>query len=369
MYIVTRQKFKLISVLLLLLLLVACRPPTGETPPVPTGSEIQSTFARPPTPFSTPTAPDIPTEEQPVAILVDPAESGLAGPVEETLAETISEFAQEHGLELVVRKSLAPADVTPNVRFVVVLPPDPGLASLAAASSQTRFLGIDIADLEPGENLSVIAPQPGEKGFLAGYLAAVVTQEWRVGVIAASDTQEGTAAREGFLNGAAYFCGLCRQTYPPYYTYPMYAEAPAGASAEQWQAAADTLINQNVETVYVAPGVGDEDLLNYLAQAGVNIIGSGPAPAALKTNWVASIEGDYENALEEALPKLLSGEPGARFSPALGISDVNPDLLSPGRQRLVEALNADLSAGAIDTGVSEGSQIENGTEPATTQTP
>jgi hypothetical protein len=36
---------------------------------------------------------------------------------------------------------------------------------------------------------------------------------------------------------------------------------------------------------------------------------------------------------------------------SVGLGNVNPDLVSPGRQQLVEAMLADLRVGFIDTGV------------------
>jgi hypothetical protein len=49
--------------------------------------------------------------------------------------------------------------------------------------------------------------------------------------------------------------------------------------------------------------------------------------------------------------KLLVGEGGEEVSLPLGFTGANPDLLSPGRQHLVERMLADLLAGFTDTGV------------------
>jgi hypothetical protein len=46
----------------------------------------------------------------------------------------------------------------------------------------------------------------------------------------------------------------------------------------------------------------------------------------------------------------MAGQAGVSHTAPIIISHVNPDLFSPGRQRLVEATLADLSAGFIDTG-------------------
>jgi hypothetical protein len=102
-------------------------------------------------------------------------------------------------------------------------------------------------------------------------------------VISVSDTAEGIAARTGFINGVVYFCGTCRQIYPPFFDsqnqliqYPLFVELPSGAAENEWEAAADSLLSRSVDTIYVAPGAGGESLLSYLAQAGVKLVGGSP---------------------------------------------------------------------------------------------
>jgi hypothetical protein len=208
--------------------------------------------------------------------------------------------------------------------------------------------------LGPHDNLTSISPQgtgPDEIAFVAGYIAAVVTPEWRVGVISTSDTPSGVAARNGFLNGVTYFCGLCRQTYPPFYEYPLYVELPAGSTQAEWQAAADVLRDKFVKTVYVSPEASSEALLNYLDQSGVGIIANDLPPAALQSHWVASVQSDYLQALQDLWTELLNGNSGLNVPASIQLNAVNPDLFSPGRQRLVQDLLQDLQAGYVDTGV------------------
>jgi hypothetical protein len=271
----------------------------------------------------------------------------------EDLQGTLQELAAENGLNFELHQSITPDQVDQSLRILVALPPDPGLQSLAAAAPETQFLGIDLPGLEPGGNLSVISRQGSgfdRQGFLAGYIAALVTPDWRVGAISLGDAQS-TAARQGFLNGAVFFCGLCRPTYPPYIAYPLVVDLPAGASPEDWQAAAETLKGSAVQTIYLSPGPAGESVLAAIAQDGVNLIGSASPPPALKDRWVATLSSDFNAALQQVWPDLMSGNGGAELSPSLVVSDINPDLLTPGRQRLVDELIQNLQAGFIDTGV------------------
>ena len=75
------------------------------------------------------------------------------------------------------------------------------------------------------------------------------------------------------------------------------------------------------------PGAGSDYILNYLAQSGVNIIGSEDPPAALKDHWVATIHPDLSNAIREIFPKLLKSQSGGDMTLPLTIGDANSALL------------------------------------------
>jgi hypothetical protein len=270
------------------------------------------------------------------------------------LEATLAELAAQAGLEFKVSPVLTPAHLTAGTQLVVVLPPDPGLAGLVADAPDTQFLAIGIPGLTSAANLSLISPggfQADQMGFLAGYLAAVVTPEWRVGTIAVSDTAPGVQTRQGFLNGVVFFCGLCQQTYTPFYTYPMYVELPDSASPAEWQAAADALVDNAVRTAFVSPGAGDEALLAYLAEAGIQLIGTSSPPPEAQDQWIASISPDVLAPLKTMWPDLLAGNGGFSLPAALTISQINSELFSPGRQHLIEDMVADLASGMIDPAV------------------
>lgn len=335
------------------IILTACNSPVlGTSLPSPISSTASSPATEIQQPSETSTQPpsEIPPPSR-VLLVVPPG----ADPAQADALQTeLEKLSAAEGLEFEVQPALAPGNLTPDIRLVVAITPDPGLASLAATAPDIQFLGIGIPGLTPTANLSLIGSQglvPDQQGFLAGYLAAVVTPEWRTAVMSISDTPGGIATRQGFLNGVVFFCGLCRQTYPPFYSYPMYVELPGGASPAEWQAAASILQDKFVQTVYLAPGAGDEMLLTYLAEAGLHLIGSQTPPADIQEAWIATVGPDTITPLQEIWPDLMNGVGGADLPAALSVSDINPELFSPGRQHLVEDLSQELQSGFIDTGV------------------
>lgn len=329
----------------MLLILTACNAaasdPASVTPLVVTPTVL-------PTEAPTPTVTAMP----PVGILLAPPEADrqLVDLLQASLAQSISDA----GIRFQVLPSL---DIDSFEReaidWVVALPPAANLSELIAASPQTRFLAVGIQGLDPAPNLSVIAPDGqrlDQQGFIAGYIAAMITPDWRVGVISIADTGAGQDARNGFLTGAEFFCGMCAPSYPPFIEYPLYVEANANASADEWQATADILLFRSVETIYVVPGAGGEDLLRYLARAGVKIIGGTAHPTDINDAWVATLAFSPSQAFLDFWPDFVAGQDGQTVDVPLTVMEINEELLSIGRQRLVAEVLVDVLAGYIDLG-------------------
>jgi hypothetical protein len=356
MFLPRRYPFPSIVLLILSsLILYACSSqvaePTATIPPSAT-SELSTPTIHPPT---RETLPPTPILTQSLVVFVAPPEADSAA--SEEIATTLSELAAAEGLDFEIRPSFSKDDLSAEIKIIAALSPETGLADLAGSAPAIQFLGVLIPGLEPAANITVIEDQgirESDIGFLAGFLAAVVSPEWRVGTISTSDSPGGLDHRRGFLNGAVFFCGLCQQILPPFLDYPLFSEAPAGSTPSEWRAAADILIASAVDTVYVAPGAGDNTLYEYLANAEINLIGIGPPPPGLEENWIGTISGDFQSAVRAAWPGLLTEQAGTTHIVRVTITNINPDLFSPGRQHLVEKMITELSAGFIDTGVGTG---------------
>lgn len=335
---------------LLTLTLVACGNLGPDGLPSPT-TGVSPT----PLPTNTPAPSPTTTPEAPLVVLLAPP--GADPAVAEDMQELLSELSSQAGLRFQVRPDLSDITSQEEAQLVLVLPPDPGVAQLAASMPEAQFLAVGIPDLAAKDNLSTInaqSQQPDQVAFTAGYLAAAITADWRVGVITEGETPAGKAAQLGFTNGVTYMCGLCRPVFPPFPTrgYPLVAQLTGGASQAEWQPAVDNFQVWEVGTVYVAPQVASEGLYQELAGAGINIIGAEAPAAGLRQNWVVSIgSGDPAQAVRQLWPDLIAGQGGAEVSLPLSLEGVNPDLFSPGRQALVEEMMAELAEGYIDTGV------------------
>ena len=273
----------------------------------------------------------------------------------QALQPVIQDLASQAGLRFQPRAELSPLELE-HVKIVVALPPAANLADLAAAAPATQFLALGIPGLQASDNLSVIAASTrmDQAAFLAGFMAAAITDEWRIGVIGESGSASGKAALNGFANGEAYFCGLCLSGYPPFPAggYPILLVLPANPGPADWQGVLNELRSWQVKTVFVHPAVAVERLLDELAQADISFILLHTPPQAVQSNLVAILgTSDGVQAVPEVWASMLQGQGGQQVDLPLSITYSNPERLSPGRQRLAENLLVDLLTGMVDTGV------------------
>jgi hypothetical protein len=306
-----------------------------------------------PTPTDTPVVPPTltPTTATPLAILVLPAE--LDPETSNLYQKTVYDLTQTSGLRFQVRNTLTTVDLgEPGLKVVISLPPDPGIGALAAAVPEVQFLAINIPEVTAGGNISVLGSnsQTDVSAFLAGYTAALITDDYRIGMMMPKDNPDAVRALNAYATGMKFYCGACRPFYFYPWTYPQFIEIPAEEDKTHYNAFADILILQHkVGTIYLHPDIVTPDLETYIGTTGVYMIGT-KTPEQRPAGWVMTIQPDVIKAIQNAWPDLVNGKGGITVQSPLGLSDIDPTLLTPGKQRLVEQTLNDLQAGLISTG-------------------
>jgi hypothetical protein len=327
--------------LLIVVILSACGGSATETITPPTAV---------PTITPQPTATMIPTPSTPLAILVLPADMDKV--TSDQYQKTVYDLAQQSGFRFQIRNTLSPTDLAdPTLKVVIVLPPDPGLASLAPSAPGAQFLAVNIPNLTAGGNLSVLAgdTQVELPAFLAGYVAAMITDEYHIGMVIPKDNVDAQRAFNAFNNGKTYYCGLCRTFYISEIGYPTYIEIPADEAQSNYGGYANVLINdRKVYALYIYPSLANADFLSYVGTQGVMLFGTS-MPDPRPGGWVMTIRPDTIKAIQTAWPNLISGQGGQNVQSPLGIADVDPILLTPGKLRLAQETLDSLLAGRILT--------------------
>jgi hypothetical protein len=144
-----------------------------------------------------------------------------------------------------------------------------------------------------------------------------------------------------------FYCGTCRPFYYFNWTFPQYIDIPATEDKNNYDAYSDILISQyKVRTIYLHPDIATLDLETYIGTTGVLMIGT-VTPEQRPAGWVMTIQPDVIKAIQVAWPQLISGQGGLAVQSPLGLSDIDPLLLSPGKLRLVEQMLRDLQAGFV----------------------
>ncbi len=314
------------------------------------GAQGTPTPAASATPKPLPTAS--PTAVVPLTILVLPPDMNKADSDE--YQKVVYDLAQKAGMRFQVRNTLTAADLEPGLKIVIAMPPDPGISALAAAAPQVQFLAINIPNVNPSPNVSVLSPtgRIDLPAFIAGYTAAMISDEYRIGMIIPKDNSDAARAFNAFSNGMAYYCGQCRTFYIYNIPSPAYIAIPSNETPDHYLGYANALINQKIYTLFVYPDLASPDFLTQIGTTGVQLIGTS-MPNPRPGGWVMTVNPDEARAIQTAWPDLLAGKGGQTVQSPLGITDVNPALLSPGRERLVQQVIDDLAAGRLSTGVGQ----------------
>lgn len=326
--------------LILIAILAAC----GQSTPDATPSPI-------PTETLIPTATFTSTPSTPLAILVLPADMDQV--TYDLYQTTVYDLAQQAGFRFQVRNTLSELDLEPSLRVVVALPPDPGpgITALAAAAPQTQFLAINIPDVATGGNISVLANtvQTDIIAFMAGYIGAMITDDYRIGMIYPDGNAEALSALDAYTNGKAYFCGICRPYYYLPYEFPQAIPIPDTEPPENYGGYAIYLIQQReVDFIYVYPDIATPELMAYIGNSGAVQVGSAPQ-SGIPLYWAGSMSPDIIGAIQAAWPNLIAGQGGQAIQSPLRLSDVDPNLLPPGKQAQAEQVLTELLAGRIST--------------------
>jgi hypothetical protein len=183
----------------------------------------------------------------------------------------------------------------------------------------------------------------------------MVAPEWRVGILSQKDTPGGDAAVTAFGNGYHFYCGDC---FNPNFAqpfshglYPIIVRIPPDAPERDYNSYADLLIRNFVKVAFLFPNIATPDLIAYMAQNGMQLIGQVLPGEDLRPNWIASIQPDLTTALQRLYPELAAGKGGQVVPTPLVLTEVNNGLLSDAKMRLVQDVLNGLQNGTIGTWV------------------
>ena len=324
--------------ILSLIFLAACtsNPPASITPTLrPSPVSTNTTLASP-----TPEAPTL-TPAPGKVLFVAP---DLGTTQAAAIRSQVSQLASADKLIVEGLTALHASDLGPDVRIVVLLSVPADLDALLNAAPKVQFVALDPAALDPRPNLSVIQLQPEQVAYLAGFIATIISPDWRSAALL-PDTPAGLA--EAFQNGGRYYCGRCTSLHGPVTAFPLVSALPASSSLSAWQDGLTQMQTKLLETLYLDPTITSPDLLTLVTSQSLVLVGGLPPADDLRPRWAATVSADLLGPLQTLWPDLVAGAGGKTIPAALQISDVNENLLTPGKQRLAQDVISGLLDGTI----------------------
>ncbi len=292
----------------------------------------------------TPTLVPTRTPGPPITLAILPADMD---PALATQAEaTFAELAQTAGTTFQTQPFLQPESISPDLAYLIVLTAlsNAEVAIVHSRAPDARIVAFAAEGISAQPNLVLLqtpADADLQQAFLAGYTAALITEDYRVANLV-GDTRDQAVA-DAFQSGAEYYCGLCRPQRPPFENYPLsinYAPGSGPPSA--------FLAGTGVQTVFLPNQLADPEISADLAGSGIVLLGTNSPLPELTQHWAASFRPSPVDAIQAGWPEITGPSPPDGLTMPITVQDVNPDLLSPGRQRLVVDTQTDLGLGLID---------------------
>jgi hypothetical protein len=339
-----RKLIRAISfVAIMLFILTSCAAPTQSIV-----TQIPVTPINTPTPTVQPS----PTPTIPQVILI--ADQNDAIGVNDPVRSTLISLTEQDGWSL-EEMDLMPTEFDSNVvKVVVVIQPDQAISELSSAYPEIQFIAIGSVDLERRDNLSLVGPngiRQDQVAFLAGYLSAVLTFDWRIGAISDVPAEVRPIIDNSFANGMKFYCGLCLLSYPPFHTYPMHAFIGSADPAQEWLVGADLMLSNSVDTVFLYAQEVNLSAATLLTENDVVFLGINSPPESLRSNWIATLRMSPELVLESRWDDVLNNDGGWVESIPIVLEDINNELLSEGKQRFFEQILFDVYAGFVEPSV------------------
>jgi hypothetical protein len=255
-------------------------------------------------------------------------------------------LSAQAGLTLEQRESLQVSDLTSEIKVVVFASTPADLNSFVGSAANIQFAVITNQDIAPAPNLTVVQVNEEFELFIAGYIAEMITTDWRVAALIPSDIPQSDLLQQAFQNGGRYWCGTCAENYPPYADFPLVSSLPAASDANTWKATVDQLEGNRIYTMVAwnlsnVPEVMQYvSLLNVLSEQGIFIhpimLGNEIPSDALRPSWAVTLVPDVSTPLQAAWADLMVGAGGRTYLAGVKMTEINESLFGLGKQRLAD---------------------------------
>lgn len=328
-------------IILVVYVLSACAN-NATTQPQPTSTDlIEPSLSESSTP-TTPVETQVIEESKKIFILME--NSGLYIP-DPTALPQLSSTMMELGYEVITSNDLPGTDQS----FSFALLFDPSRATLTHFQSGNieRLLivqkNVDTTIEKPS---TVFEMSPADRLFVAGYLSAMISDDWRVGGLLPSINYQNTGADMVFQNGVVFLCGRCAPTYGPIVDFPTTSLLDAPEDNEATLQAYGEISPNKINTLYIPSAYLFDDLVILLKQSGVTIV-SDAKSGVDQSDWIDfAIVDNLSDLILNAISENGEQE-GLVTTPVEFSISASSKELSSGKTDFINAMIQNLQAGFI----------------------
>lgn len=230
----------------------------------------------------------------------------------------------------------------PGLKAAVGVGPNEAVLGWEEAYPGVPLVIVEQPDARPSEFVSTVGG-PGARhdqaAFLAGVMTGLASRSWVVAYVGGAAGEWGSVYRSGFIHGVRYGCPRCG----------IYETWPSITPKE--------LRSDRVDAVFVEPGTAAAETAASMVVAGFSVFWAGEPPGGFP---VEDLSGRVAFAPEvlvvEALEALLSGEEGHAWPYAiendgLRLASLKEEVITPGRQRVLQAAWDALASGELEIGI------------------
>ena len=274
------------------------------------------------------------------------------------LGSELANLSSQAGLTLEQRSGLQVSELTGEMKVVVFASAPANMTDLLNSSGSIPFVVVSDQDIPAASNLTVIRIHPEYSLFMAGYIAEMITADWRVAGLIPSDLPQSESLQQAFQNGGRFWCGICKVEAGPYVSFPLVAALPSGSDVNAWEAAVDQLETNRVYTVVAWDLANVPDVYTYITGLSVFseqgfftnpiLLGNEIPSDAVRPSWAVTLTPDVSTPLQAAWADLMEGNPGSTFTAGVKMTEINETLFGLGKQRLADETIQTLVKGLID---------------------
>jgi len=337
-----RNLLILIAGLALVFVFTACEPSLGTEPGITeeTNTEIPPEIETEIVPSSTA------TESVQKVILI--SGQGVDEFTRSQVQAALETLTTKAGYALEIQDEISLESVN-NVLVIVSLGEDIDVNNLAQSYPEVAFVTVNNANVEPSSNIHIIGDplvDRRNRAFMAGYLAALISDDYKVAALVPSETDTTEEVLESFVIGARFFCGICQPKYPPYQSFPQWQTVPVENLVEQYQLILDNFRNSGVEVLYIQGDLAESSVLSTASEYGITVV-SDQSPEMSMNNYAGTVLSDPAQALTDLWQEILNGREGHRMPIPIVLVDRDSGLVSEGRYALFLEMAENLLNGLV----------------------